>query len=62
MAVKEKTNGEMNENKFSKEQILSSKKYNNRRDALSVILDNDEYYEIAEVDKLLSDFMKGKVN
>ena len=62
MAVKEKTNGEMNENKFSKEQILSSKKYNNRRDALSVILDDDEYYEIAEVDKLLSDFMKGKVN
>lgn len=47
---------------FSKEQILSSKKYTNRRDALGVILTDDKMYTKEEVDSLLKKFMKGKVN
>ena len=47
---------------YSKEQILSSKKYRYRRDALSVILTDDKMYTIEEVDSLLEKFMKGKVN
>lgn len=47
---------------YSKEQILSSKKYTNRRDALGVILVDDKMYTKEEVESLLEKFMKGKVN
>ena len=50
------------ESKFTKEQILSSKKYANRKDILGVILSNDKSYTIEQVDSLLDKFMKGKVN
>lgn len=48
--------------RYSKEQLLNSKKYTNRRDALGVILANDKMYTKEEVDSLLEKFMKGKVN
>ena len=47
---------------FSKEQLLKSKKYRNRRDALGVILADDKMYSKEDVDSLLEKFMKGKVN
>ena len=47
---------------YSKEQILNSKRYLNRRDALGVILADDKMYTKEEVDSLLEKFMKGKVN
>lgn len=50
------------EDKFTKEQILASKKYSNRRDALGVILKDDGLYSIEQVDELLTKFLKGKVN
>ena len=46
---------------FTKEQILASKKYSNRRDVLGVIL-ADKNYTLEQVDSLLEKFMKGKVN
>ena len=46
---------------YTKEQILGSKKYKHRRDALGVILTDDENYTIDKVDSLLENFMKGKV-
>ena len=46
---------------FTKAQILASKKYANRRDALGVILNDDEEYTLKKVDSLLAKFMKGKV-
>lgn len=48
--------------KFTKEQILASKQYSNRRDVLGVILDDKKEYSTAEVDDILDNFMKGKVN
>ncbi len=48
--------------KYTKEQILVSKKFSNRRDVLSVILDDKKEYSNAEVDDILDGFMKGKVN
>ena len=45
---------------FTKEQILSSKKYSNRRDVLGAIL-TDKTYTLEQVDSLLEKFMKGKV-
>lgn len=47
---------------FTKEQILSSAKYSNRRDALNVVLSSDKTYTHEQVDSLLNKFMKGKVN
>lgn len=47
---------------YTKEQILSAKKYKNRRDALGVILVDGETYTLETVDSLLETFMKGKVN
>jgi hypothetical protein len=47
---------------YSKERILGSKKYENRRDILGVLLTDGEEYTFDEVDALLDKFMKGKVN
>lgn len=52
---------EKQETKFTKEQILAAAKYNNRRDALKVVLVDGERYTISEVNSLLENFMKGKV-
>ena len=47
---------------YSKEQILVSKKYENRRDVLGVVLKDGEQYTLEKVDSLIEKFMKGKVN
>lgn len=47
---------------FSKEQILASNKYADRQDAINALWTDDSEKSIAEVDSMLSDFMKGKVN
>lgn len=56
--VEEKVNVE--EKKYSKEQILLSKAYANRKDILNVILEDKEYTTEA-VDKLLENFLKKEV-
>ena len=47
---------------FTKEQILKSQKYKDRADLLGVLLQNGREYSLSEVDSLIDDFMKGKVN
>ena len=49
------------ETMFTKEQVLASKRYSDRRDAVSAVLPNDFIGSIEEVDSLLEKFMKGKV-
>lgn len=49
------------EHTFSKEQILSSKRFRHRRDMLTAILDDGEQYTLADVDELIEKYMKGKV-
>lgn len=56
-----KTKSEKQEIKFSKEQILASSKYANRRDVLGAILSDNDTYTFEKVDSLLDKFMKGKV-
>lgn len=46
------------ESLFSKEQLIASKRYQHRRDALSVVLRDGEFYSLEQADKLLDDFMK----
>lgn len=59
MSVKKEDN--TNEPLFSKEMILKSKRFKNRRDALNVILNDNEELTVEEVQKRLDEFMKRKV-
>lgn len=47
--------------RFCKEQLIASKRFANRRDALCVVLKGDKTYTIEEAEGLLDKFMKGKV-
>lgn len=47
--------------KYDKKELLESNKYANRKDLLRVLLKDEQVYSFAQVDKILSDFMKGKV-
>ena len=50
------------ESAYTKEQIIKSKKFADRRDILSVLLDSGKEYTLDDVNTLLDAFMKGKVN
>ncbi len=57
-----KNNEEITSSKFSKQQIIESKKFRSRVDVLNVILDENKQYTLEEVEKEINKFMKGKVN
>ena len=46
---------------FSKEQILASKKYVDKKDVCNTVIPDDFYGTLNEVDVLIKNFMKGKV-
>ena len=60
MAKKKETEKNNVNTKFTKEQLIYSKRYINMVDVLAVVLDNDKEYTFDEVDKLVSDFMQIK--
>jgi len=47
---------------FTKEQIVSAKKYIHRKDVVNVVLKDGQSYTLEEVDDLIEKFMKEKVN
>lgn len=49
------------EPKFTKAQLINSKKYSNNKDVLAALLSEGESYSHGEVSKLIEDFMKGEV-
>lgn len=44
---------------FTKEQLVKSKKYVHRRDALNALLEDNKLYSFAEVDGILKQFDEG---
>ena len=50
-----------NEQKFSKEQILASARYANRRDLVDALLDKDKSYTFETVDNMIEKYKKGRV-
>ena len=50
--------GEMH---FTREQVLTSARYKSRKDLVAALLDDGRTYTIAEVDQMISRFMKGQV-
>ncbi|CAI3544716.1 hypothetical protein [Clostridium neonatale] len=51
----------MDDNKYSKQKILKSKKYSDKQDLINALLKDDTQYSITEVDELINNFMKGVV-
>lgn len=51
----------MESTKFTKNQIMQSKRFKKRRDILNALLDEDKTYTTIEVEKILNTKMKGKV-
>lgn len=47
---------------FPKEKVLTFKRYAHRRDLLSVLLEDGKEYTFDQIDGLINEFMKGKVN
>ena len=63
-AIRKNTGGaktEQTEQKFSKEQILASARYANRRDLVDALLDEKESYTLETVDNMIENYMKGQV-
>ena len=46
---------------YTREQVMSSQRYANRRDLVSVLLEDGKQYTLAEVDEKIEAFKKGKV-
>lgn len=46
---------------YSKEQIITSKKYSNRKDILNVLLKDDEEYTFSRIDEIIENFMNKEV-
>lgn len=47
--------------KFTKTQLLNSKKYAGKRDLISALLADDKTYTTEEVDALIEKYLKGTV-
>ena len=58
MATKTKKDDEV---LYSKEQIISSKKYSNTKDILNVLLKDDEEYSFSRIDEIIENFMNKEV-
>ena len=46
---------------FSKEQLLAAERFHGRRDIVNALLAEGGQYTIAEVEKMIADYMKGLV-
>lgn len=49
------------ENKFSKEQLLRSKRFRDRKDIVNALLSNEQLYTVKSVEEKIANYMKGKV-
>lgn len=46
---------------FTKEQLLKSQRYRERRDLLTALLEDGKMYSHDDAERLIEEFMKGKV-
>lgn len=46
---------------FTKEQLMASKRFAARKDALKALLDDDTAYTIEQAENIIENYMKGKV-
>lgn len=53
--------GAKKENRFTKEQLLSSKRFRDRKDILDALLEDGKKYTVSDAELLIEKYMKGKV-
>lgn len=46
---------------FTEQQLAESKRYKKKRDLLEALLENGKTYTIAQVDKIIGDYLKKEV-
>lgn len=46
---------------FTKQQLVASKKFAEKKDLLNALLVDDRSYSMAEIEEILDGFLKGKV-
>ena len=56
------TTEEKREITYPKEQILPSQKYRDRKDLLSALLEKDKVYTLKQVEEIMKNYKKKKVN
>ncbi|WP_312503748.1 hypothetical protein [Lacrimispora sp.] len=56
-----KETGEAFSARYTKEQLIRSDKYRNQRDLLMALLDDKNVYSATEAEKIMNQFMKGRV-
>ena len=61
MRTSKKEIKKVTEDKFSKEQIVNSKTFINNRDLLNAVVE-DKSYSKKEINKIIENYKKGKVN
>lgn len=49
------------ENKFSKEQLIASSRFRDRRDIMEALLETGKLYTVKAVEEKIESYMKGKV-
>lgn len=47
---------------FTKDVLVKSKRFHNEQDIVSALLDDGVEYTVAEVEDMIQNYMKGKVN
>ena len=47
--------------KYTKEQLTASARFRDRRDLVKALLEEGQQYTVAEADRMVREFMKGKV-
>ena len=50
-----------NDGAFTKEQLLSSERFRNKRDLLNALLQKNKLYAVSEAEEMIEIYMKGKV-
>ena len=53
---------EVTENKYTKNQIVNSKTFNDNKDLLNALLKENKNYTKNEVNEIIKNYKKGKVN
>ena len=61
MAVVKTQEKQVDDVRYTKEQLLKSKRFRDNVDILNVVLDEYSVYTIEETEKLIINFLRGKV-
>lgn len=61
MTAKKSTQKPSEEARFTRGQLMRCKRFSAKQDILLSVLDGSKTYTMEEADKLVSDFLKGKV-